>query len=436
MARGRAFDSDASGSHSRGGHGPGRSARGRGGSIPRPSSGTSGASSSAQRPVLPPSHPSSGTSRPGAPPPAPLHALPPSHPSSGTSRASSSAQRPVLPPSHPSAHSSSSSSSAQRPVLPPSQPSAPSSSAPSSSRPVQTPPAAQSPTVQARQILKIIKLQLHKEGYTWDAVPQEARDFYWEEFQKHFIWDEAITAMLKVAWEKICADRYADFTYRMRKSGKKQQCVSQEIWESWQKAWEDPAQNRKREIFAQNRRSETGGDGAGPSRHTGGSISAIETARLLAKELGREPTPMEVFTYTHTKDHDRNTFVDRRALSVNNYTTARERIVTSQTDESEAESRIDKLSVALYLEAVGGEKKRKVYGIGSQASQFYCGSASHASAPSAQPQPEHTPEEFTELRAHFDDQQRQITELRAHVMRLSSEPGAGTSSSNPTPTTD
>ncbi|KDP26129.1 hypothetical protein JCGZ_22230 [Jatropha curcas] len=59
MARGRAFDSDASGSGSRGGRGPGRSARGRGGSLPPSSSGTSGASSSAQRPVLPPSHHSS-----------------------------------------------------------------------------------------------------------------------------------------------------------------------------------------------------------------------------------------------------------------------------------------------------------------------------------------------------------------------------------------
>ncbi|KDP37565.1 hypothetical protein JCGZ_08256 [Jatropha curcas] len=221
MARGKAFDSDASGSGSRGGRGPGCSACGRGGTIP-PSS-------------------------------------------SGTSRASSSAQRPILPPSLPSA---------------------PFSSTPVSG-PVQSLPAAQSPTVQAssdprtnlslvaghiypssrasRQIMRIIKLQLHKEGYSWDAVPQEARDFYWEEFQKHFIWDEAITAMLKVAWEKLCADRYADFTYRMRRSGKKQQCVSQEIWKSWQKAWEDPAFKRKWEIFAQNRRSETGGDGAGPS---------------------------------------------------------------------------------------------------------------------------------------------------------------------------
>ncbi|KDP22742.1 hypothetical protein JCGZ_02401 [Jatropha curcas] len=53
----------------------------------------------------------------------------------------------------------------------------------------------------------------------------------------------------------------------------------------------------------------------------GVSISAMETARLLE-----------------------------------NYTTARERLVSSQA-ESKAESRIDE--VALYLEAVGGEKKRK-----------------------------------------------------------------------------
>ena len=61
-------------------------------------------------------------------------------------------------------------------------------------------------------------------------------------------------------------------------------------------------------------------------------------------------------------------------------TTAREPLISSQA-ESDVESRIDE--VALYLEAVGGEKKRKVYGIGSQASQFYCGSASDASAASS-----------------------------------------------------
>ncbi|KDP33150.1 hypothetical protein JCGZ_13590 [Jatropha curcas] len=106
------------------------------------------------------------------------------------------------------------------------------------------------------------------------------------------------------------------------------------------------------------------------------------------------------------KDNDLNTFVDRRAMSVNeNYTTARERLVSSQTDESKAESRID--DVALYLEAVGVEKKRK-----------------------------HSAEEFTASRARVDDQQRQIAELREHVMRLSGQSCAGTSSSDPAPATD
>ncbi|KDP38262.1 hypothetical protein JCGZ_05796 [Jatropha curcas] len=130
--------------------------------------------------------------------------------------------------------------------------------------------------------------------------------------------------MLKVAWEKLCALRYADFTYRMRKSCKKQQCVSQEIWESWQKAWEDPTFKRKHEIFVENRRSETGGDGAGPSRHTAGSG----------------------------------------------------------------------------------------------------------------PQPDHSAEEITALRARVDEQERQLAKLRAHVMRMSGQPSAGTSSSNPPPATD
>ncbi|KDP21561.1 hypothetical protein JCGZ_03669 [Jatropha curcas] len=130
--------------------------------------------------------------------------------------------------------------------------------------------------VAGQQIIRIIKLHLDKDGYTWDAVPQEARDFYWEDFQ--------------------------------------------------------------------------------------------------AKKYGREPTPMELFTYTHTKDHDGNTFVDTCALGIN--------VTTSR------------------------------------------------------PQPDHSAEEIIALRARIDEQERQLPELRAHVMRMSGQPGAGTSSSDPPPTTD
>ncbi|KDP46077.1 hypothetical protein JCGZ_06588 [Jatropha curcas] len=108
---------------------------------------------------------------------------------------------------------------------------------------------------------------------------------------------------------------------------------------------------------------------------------------------------MEVFTYTYTKDHDGNTFIDRRALGINdNYNTARERVVSSQAG-FEAESRINEL--ALYLEA-----------------------------------PNHSAEEISALRARVDEQGRELAELRAHVMRMFAQHGAGTSSSDPLPATD
>ncbi|KDP35428.1 hypothetical protein JCGZ_10811 [Jatropha curcas] len=116
----------------------------------------------------------------------------------------------------------------------------------------------------SRQIMRIIKLPLDKDGYIWDVIPQEARDFYWEEFQ--------------------------------------------------------------------------------------------------AEKYGCEPAPMEAFTYTHTKEHDGSTFIDRRALGIN---------------------------------------------------------------------PVHSAEEISSLWAHVDEQERQLAELREHIMRMSGHHGASTSSSDP-----
>ncbi|KDP37710.1 hypothetical protein JCGZ_06877 [Jatropha curcas] len=121
--------------------------------------------------------------------------------------------------------------------------------------------------------------------------------------------------------------------------------------------------------------------------------------------MGEIPTPMEAFTYTYTKAHDGNTFVDRRAMGVNeHYSTARERAVSSQA-ESKAESRIDDSTL-------------------------------YASTAGSGPQPDHSAEEITALRARVDEQERQLAELRAHVMRMSGQHDAGTSCSDPPPATD
>ncbi|KDP35086.1 hypothetical protein JCGZ_10995 [Jatropha curcas] len=57
--------------------------------------------------------------------------------------------------------------------------------------------------------------------------------------------------------------------------------------------------------------------GRGRGRSTRGRGGTIHPPSSSAEKYGREPTPIEVFTYTHTKDHDCHTFVDRSALGVN-----------------------------------------------------------------------------------------------------------------------
>ncbi|KDP30759.1 hypothetical protein JCGZ_15188 [Jatropha curcas] len=79
----------------------------------------------------------------------------------------------------------------------------------------------------------------------------------------------------------------------------------------------------KCETFARNRHSETGSHRVGPSN--------IQADQSLVEKYGSEPIPMEVFIYTHIKDHDGHTFVDRHVVGVSeNYSTARKCVVSSQ----------------------------------------------------------------------------------------------------------
>ncbi|KDP26261.1 hypothetical protein JCGZ_22433 [Jatropha curcas] len=91
-----------------------------------------------------------------------------------------------------------------------------------------------------------------------------------------------------------------------------------------------------------------------------------------------------------------------------NYCTTHKRVVSSQA-RSKAKPKINEL--ALYMDAAEGEKKRKVHGIGSQASQFYCSSASNAPAASSQPQPNHSTEEISALWARADAQRENLQSL-------------------------
>ncbi|KAJ9182522.1 hypothetical protein P3X46_006508 [Hevea brasiliensis] len=128
------------------------------------------------------------------------------------------------------------------------------------------------------------------------------------------------------------------------RKGKSKVIVPNSTMQKWKEAWSSPEFKAKSHQFTANRCSEIGGVGAGISRHTGGSVS-------------------------HATHADRmDAFLALKEQS-------------SQPQEGCNDPPIVD-EVALYYQVVGGEKKNRVYGIGSQASIFYP-SSSHGSSSTA-----------------------------------------------------
>ena len=65
--------------------------------------------------------------------------------------------------------------------------------------------------------------------------------------QKQFVWDEAISALLKKAWEMKSRVRYADKLTKIKGKGKMPPYVDQNVWDEWTAHWEGESSKKKSE---------------------------------------------------------------------------------------------------------------------------------------------------------------------------------------------
>uniref|UniRef100_A0A1S3X6E5 Uncharacterized protein n=1 Tax=Nicotiana tabacum TaxID=4097 RepID=A0A1S3X6E5_TOBAC len=82
-----------------------------------------------------------------------------------------------------------------------------------------------------------------------------------------------------------------------------------------------------------------------------------------AIKKGRDPTPSEKHLHIHTHSNDGKSFVGEKSRIVHE---KYQEILQQQT-----QSQYDIDQCKAYYEAAGGEKKRRVYGLGSQAKCYY-----------------------------------------------------------------
>ncbi|XP_021624973.1 uncharacterized protein LOC110624161 [Manihot esculenta] len=235
----------------------------------------------------------------------------------------------------------------------------------------------------ARRITLIFKEKLVADGFCWKNVLEEVKEFYWQEFKKHFLWDEAIEQLMKIAWRKKVVERYRSLMCSIRNGKEKRLSLTEGVMDAWQSTWGATEYQNKCKKFSNNRKSETGGQSVGPSRHCGGSISQ----------------------YRHQQQMDRFLTLKEQASQINN-------------DSTEA-SRIDEAQ--LYFEAVGGEKKRRVYGLGSQASVFFPNKSFASTSFTSAQQNQDLQDEMADLRCKLQEREDNEQVLREQNVRITSE---------------
>ncbi|XP_047264547.1 uncharacterized protein LOC107865155 [Capsicum annuum] len=197
----------------------------------------------------------------------------------------------------------------------------------------------------SNRIHESFKSELDHNGVNWKGVSCDIKDGYFGESKKHFYWDSSVTDV------------------------------------AVKKHWQNPKCVEKSKINAQNRH---GGKEVAAGTPTGGPISIGEYRKRLATEMGRDPTPSELYLHVHTHGHDGKYFIDERSRIVY------ERFEEILREKTLSESVINQIEA--YYQAAGGEKKRRVFGFGSKAKGYYdqtlcisCGNtsspASHESVP-------------------------------------------------------
>ncbi|XP_057990334.1 uncharacterized protein LOC110656172 [Hevea brasiliensis] len=153
----------------------------------------------------------------------------------------------------------------------------------------------------------------------------------------------------------------------------------QEVTPLVKEAWRRKAAERYKALMCNVRKGKSKGELGLPSLDTTGFISHATHADRMEAKLGRRPFPYELFHKTHTRKGTSD-MVDSRAQSIKDAFLALKEQSSQPQEGCNDPPIVDE--VALYYQVVGGEKKNRVYGIGSQASIFYP-SSSHGSSSTA-----------------------------------------------------
>ncbi|XP_055960693.1 uncharacterized protein LOC126668744 [Mercurialis annua] len=125
---------------------------------------------------------------------------------------------------------------------------------------------------------------------------------------------------------------------------------------------------------------------------------------FVTEKEGKTPTVPALFLYTHTINHDGITFVDNKAAD----TYARFKEILASRLAVDGSNPTDTEENQIWYELVEGEKKQRVYGVGSSAPSYYSDVARFPD----QPTPSQANQDFDNLRRAHEKLQDQFRVLQ------------------------
>ncbi|KAK9094311.1 hypothetical protein Scep_025780 [Stephania cephalantha] len=142
------------------------------------------------------------------------------------------------------------------------------------------------------------------------SPPQE--DLGRDEEARPILLDSPLLLSLSAAYDAKACVRYGALMHELRTLGVRLDFVTDEAWNRYRDYWASADLRARSEKASHNEKTENGGPGIGPSKHTGGtqSFRTYEDILALDKDEDDEVTPNDVFLHVHTKDHDGVTFID------------------------------------------------------------------------------------------------------------------------------
>ncbi|MED6211095.1 hypothetical protein PIB30_070262 [Stylosanthes scabra] len=209
--------------------------------------------------------------------------------------------------------------------------------------------AAASATADPRPMLDDVRARtkeitnIFMEHYKWYAPqfsqePDEAIEFWWEEWRRRFRFARGNEANIRKAWEIRAAKRHRGMMHNIREKGAPHHWIPDDIFRCYVDYWASADFQARGRANKSNHASITGG-----SLHTGGSTTYPATAKKMATELGRVPSQSEEQHKAEIKRLE-----DERAARI-----AAGEPAGPPIDEDEVWDRI-----------AGGRKRGRVYGKG------------------------------------------------------------------------